>query len=89
MTKLWNNSHGVDDVEKACDASLKDLGVDYLDLFLCHWPSPFKSGDSMFPKDGDGNTLVGDTDYVDVGCHFVPIDQAYIPGRPTRRWRSL
>jgi diketogulonate reductase-like aldo/keto reductase len=33
-TKLWNNSHHPDDVEQALDASLKDLGTDYVDLYL-------------------------------------------------------
>jgi len=63
-TKLWNNSHHPEDVEKACDASLKDLDTDYLDLYLMHWPSPFKRGDSMFPKKND-KVETGDTDYVD------------------------
>ena len=40
-TKLWNNSHHPDDVEKALDASMKDLDMDYVDLYLMHWPSPF------------------------------------------------
>ena len=52
-------------MEPALDASLKDLGTDYVDLYLMHWPSPFKAGDSMFPKDNDGNTIPGDADYVD------------------------
>lgn len=33
-TKLWNNAHHPDDVEKALNASLKDLGTDYVDLYL-------------------------------------------------------
>jgi alcohol dehydrogenase (NADP+) len=33
-TKLWNNKHHPDDVEMALDASLKDLGTDYVDLYL-------------------------------------------------------
>lgn len=64
MTKLWNNSHDPKDVEPALDASLKDLGTDYVDLYLMHWPSPFKSGDNMFPKDKDGKVETGTADYV-------------------------
>ena len=63
-TKLWNNSHHPDDVEKACDASLKDLQTDYLDLYLMHWPSSFARSDTMFPKKND-KIETGDTDYVD------------------------
>lgn len=64
-TKLWNHQHHPDDVEAACDASLKDLGVDYLDLYLMHWPSAFGRGETMFPTDKDGKTITGDTDFVD------------------------
>lgn len=64
-TKLWNNSHDPDDVERAIDASLKDLDTTYLDLYLMHWPSPFKRGDALMPKEG-GKIQTGDADYVDV-----------------------
>ena len=64
-TKLWNNSHAPSDVEPALDASLRDLGMDYVDLFLMHWPSAFKSGDAMFPKDSSDKIEVGETSYVD------------------------
>jgi alcohol dehydrogenase (NADP+) len=40
-TKLWNNSHHPDDVESALDASLKDLGTDYVDLYLMVMSPPF------------------------------------------------
>lgn len=39
-TKLWNNHHGYDDALRACDASLQRLGLDYIDLYLIHWPVP-------------------------------------------------
>jgi len=65
VTKLWNNSHDPKDVESALDASLKDLGTDYVDLYLMHWPSPFQPSDSMFPKDSDGKVIPGKSDYVD------------------------
>lgn len=63
-TKLRNNSHHPDDVPKALDASLKDLGVDYLDFYLMHWPSPFARRDTMMPKDENDKVQTGDTDYV-------------------------
>lgn len=37
-TKLWNASHEPSLVEGALDESLRDLGVEWVDLFLMHWP---------------------------------------------------
>ncbi len=39
-TKLWNEDQGFDAALKAFDASLKNLGTDYVDLYLIHWPLP-------------------------------------------------
>src|SRR4051794_38649987 len=39
-TKLWNDRQGYDGALKACDESLAKLGLDYLDLYLIHWPAP-------------------------------------------------
>ncbi|PDP87860.1 oxidoreductase [Glycomyces fuscus] len=39
-TKLWNDAHGYDNALKAFDASLERLGLDYVDLYLIHWPVP-------------------------------------------------
>ncbi|MDP4021265.1 aldo/keto reductase [Methylobacterium sp. NEAU 140] len=39
-TKLWNDRQGRDETRKAFDESLKRLGVDYVDLYLIHWPCP-------------------------------------------------
>lgn len=39
-TKLWNDAQGYDSTLKAFDQSLKQLGTDYVDLYLIHWPSP-------------------------------------------------
>lgn len=64
-TKVWNNDHSPERVEPALDASLKAMGLDYIDLYLMHWPSAFKAGDNKFPKDKDGKTVVGDTPYTE------------------------
>jgi len=39
-TKLWNTDQGADSAPAAFDASLERLGLDYVDLYLIHWPSP-------------------------------------------------
>ncbi len=39
-SKLWNNMHGAGDVRRSCEQSLADLQLDYLDLYLVHWPFP-------------------------------------------------
>ncbi len=39
-SKLWNDCHGEGDVRTSCEQSLADLQLDYLDLFLIHWPFP-------------------------------------------------
>lgn len=36
--QLWNADHGYDSTLAACERSLKQLGLDYLDLYLVHWP---------------------------------------------------
>jgi diketogulonate reductase-like aldo/keto reductase len=39
-TKLWLSEYGHDQTLRAFDASLKKLGLDYVDLYLLHWPLP-------------------------------------------------
>jgi diketogulonate reductase-like aldo/keto reductase len=38
-TKLWNSEQGYDSALRAFDASLAALGLDYVDLYLIHWPA--------------------------------------------------
>lgn len=44
-TKLWNDDHGYEETKKAIESSLKKLKLDYVDLYLIHWPNPLKFRD--------------------------------------------
>ena len=41
-SKLWSNAHGQKNVEPALKKTLADLGLDYVDLYMIHWPIPLK-----------------------------------------------
>jgi len=63
-TKLWNTKHHPNDVEEALQQSLADLGLEYVDLFLMHWPVAWKPGEELFPKE-NGMPVMIDIDIVD------------------------
>ncbi|XP_018415601.1 PREDICTED: aldo-keto reductase family 1 member C1-like isoform X2 [Nanorana parkeri] len=63
--KLWCNNQAPERVRTALENSLKDLGLDYMDLFLIHTPVEFKPGDDPFPKDENGKVLFHNTDIRD------------------------
>ncbi len=45
-SKLGNSQHGYEETKEAFLKTLDNLGTDYLDLYLIHWPNPIKSRDS-------------------------------------------
>lgn len=48
-TKVWNDHHSYEKTKQAIDDSLNRLGLDYVDLYLIHWPNPLEiRGD--YPK---------------------------------------
>lgn len=51
-SKLWNSDHGPGQVEGALRKTLADLQVEYLDLYLIHWPVTFKPG-VLFAQRGE------------------------------------
>jgi alcohol dehydrogenase (NADP+) len=51
-SKLWNSSHRRQDVQPALEKTLTGLRLDYLDLYLVHWPVVLKPG-VVFPASAD------------------------------------
>jgi len=64
-SKLWNTFHSKDKVIPALKKTLEDLRLDYVDMYLIHWPMGYKEDmGTLFPKDGE-EWLFSDVDYVD------------------------
>jgi len=58
-TKVWNHLHAPADVQWSLESSLKALRVDYVDLFLVHWPIAAERNPDYTPKLGpDGKYLI-------------------------------
>ncbi len=71
-TKLWNDDQGKDRALAAFDASLDKLGLDYVDLYLIHWPAPDRDLYAETYKVLEGILTSGRTRAIGVSNFRVP-----------------
>ncbi|XP_006987878.1 3-alpha-hydroxysteroid dehydrogenase-like isoform X1 [Peromyscus maniculatus bairdii] len=64
-SKLWSTFHRPELVRSCLEMSLKKAQLDYVDLYIIHFPMPLQPGDDFFPKDEHGNLLVDPVDLCD------------------------
>ncbi|KAG8220457.1 NADP-dependent oxidoreductase domain-containing protein [Butyriboletus roseoflavus] len=83
-SKLWNSSHQPHLVEAALDETLEQLGLDYLDLYLVHWPVAFAPGKGLSPV----NQSTGEVE-LDTKTSLVDTWRAMIKLRETGKVKAI
>jgi len=72
-TKLWNTDHRPEYVEPAIKKSLEDLQLEYVDLFLMHWPTAFVHTGDMFPTDEHGKVMFDRFPFIETWKAMEPL----------------
>jgi len=65
VSKLWNTYHKPERVAVGFKETLSNLNLDYLDLYLIHWPTGFKESDEFFPLNQSGKAISDDSSHLD------------------------
>jgi aldehyde reductase len=75
LGKVWPNWFAKGRPTKSAQRTLKNLGFDYVDLLLIHWPTPLKQvDDDFYPQDKNGQCLFDESiQLIDVWKEFEDI----------------
>jgi len=74
-SKLWNTFHSPSLVPGAFETTLKNLQLEYLDLYLIHWPMGYQEGGDLFPRGPDGAIVPSDVDPLDTWKAMIALKQ--------------
>lgn len=64
-SKLWSTFHQPELVRSCLEMTLKKTQLDYVDLYIIHFPMALKPGNKLFPRDEHGNLLIDEVDLCD------------------------
>ncbi|RPA97331.1 glycerol dehydrogenase [Choiromyces venosus 120613-1] len=81
-TKVWNHLHEPDEMSWSFEQSLEKLGLEYVDLYLIHWPIAAERGEDWEPKIGpDGKYIIKKSLTEDPAPTWRAMEELYTAGR--------